>query len=150
MFSEFHASGLNQEAKVEMKNKNCKGKIIKAGIILFSLFLASLLLMFFYFRYWDDVHAIFSTHISKVERVQDYGPAEGHIYAHPENTFLMIKLASPDEYISNCILSSIELIDKTGNHYPTGGFCGRCVFEVPISAQGFTLVVNKWIKLPVP
>lgn len=131
-----------------MKNTTRWGKIKKALVILLLLFATCLLLWFFYLI-WDDVHSIVSTHIENTKHVQDYGPVESHFYADPGYTFLMIRIVSPDPLISDCVLSSIELIDNTGNHYSRSNFNDMCVFEIPDTAQGLTLVVNRWIKLPV-
>jgi hypothetical protein len=132
-----------------MKNTNHWDKTRKALDILLLMFAACLLIWGSYLLWENGVHAIFSTHIENIKLVQDYGPAEEHFYADPGYRFLMIRIVSSDYIIDDCLLPSIELIDNMGNHYERSNFSDMCVFEVPITNQGFTLVVNRWIKIPV-
>lgn len=132
-----------------MKNTNRWDKTRKTLDILLLMFAACFILWGFYLLWEDDVHAIFSTHIENIKLVQDYGPVEDHFYADPGYTFLMIRMVSSDYIIDDCLLPSIELIDNMGNHYARSNFSDMCVFEIPDTAQGLTLVVNRWIKIPV-
>lgn len=92
----------------------------------------------------------YHTKIIKIERVYAYGPSFSRQYAKPGNVFLLISMSSSDEYISSSLEEDIEIIDKQGNKYSqSNGFNGLYVFEVPDVDQNMTLVIRKWLRLPI-
>ncbi len=88
--------------------------------------------------------------IVDVERVDTIG-YEGMAQASPRpgNTFLLIELKTSEELSSSG--SDLVLKDDQGNSYPGAGlFSGKYIFEVPLSADNFTLIVKDSIELPLP
>jgi len=109
-------------------------------LILISLYILLRIALFFPYH----------TKIAKIERVYAYGPSFSRQYAKPGNVFLLIAMSSSDEYISSSLEEDIQIIDKQGNKYSqSNGFNGLYVFEVPDVDQNMTLVIRKWLRLPI-
>ncbi len=115
------------------------------GLMFFLLFLISFCIVLRIAVFFP-----YHTKIIKIERVYAYGPSFSRQYAKPGNVFLLIEMSSSDEYISSSLEEDIEIIDKQGNKYSqSNGFNGLYVFEVPDVDQNMTLVIRKWLRLPI-
>lgn len=116
-----------------------KGLLLTPSILI-SLYILLRIALFFPYH----------TKIAKIERVYVYGPRIHQQYAKPGNVFLLIKVLSSDDYIYYGYETDIEIIDKQGNKYSqSNGFNGLYVFEVPDVDQNMTLVIRKWLRLPI-
>jgi hypothetical protein len=115
------------------------------GLMFFLLFLISFCIVLRIAVFFP-----YHTKIIKIERVTVYGTSLYRQYAKPGNVFLLIMMESSDEYISSGYETDIHVIDKQGNVYAkTYAYIYSYVFEVPDNDQNMTLVIRKWLRLPI-